>query len=102
MPGSFDGETVMRVNFLGLRQVTETLLPRMQPGSAIVQVASDAGAGWRKQLDLIRDLMRQRTYEAGLAWVRDHPLSGPEATQNRRIAAMKVGTFEWMIVVSAR
>ncbi len=79
VPGSFDGETVMRVNFLGLRRVTETLLPRLEPGSAIVQVASDAGSGWRKQLDLIRDLMRQRTYEAGLAWVRDHPLSGPEA-----------------------
>jgi NAD(P)-dependent dehydrogenase (short-subunit alcohol dehydrogenase family) len=79
VPGSFDGETVMRVNFLGLRHVTESLLPRLEPGSAIVQVASDAGSGWRNQLDLIRDLMRQRTFEAGLAWVRDHPLSGPEA-----------------------
>jgi NAD(P)-dependent dehydrogenase (short-subunit alcohol dehydrogenase family) len=79
VPGSFDGETVMRVNFLGLRHVTETLLPRLEPGAAIVQVASDAGSGWPKQLDLIRDLIRQRGYEAGLAWVRDHPLSGPEA-----------------------
>lgn len=79
VPGSFDGETVMRVNFLGLRQVTETLLPRLEPGSAIVQVASDAGAGWHEQLDLIRELIRQRSFEAGLNWVRDHPLSGPEA-----------------------
>ena len=79
VPGSFDGETVMRVNVLGLRHVTETLLPRLEPGSAVVQVASDAGAGWRQEIDLIHDLMRQRTYEAGLAWVRDHPLSGPEA-----------------------
>ena len=79
VPGSFDGETVMRVNFLGLRHVTETLLPRLKPGSAIVQVASDAGAGWRDQIDLIHDLMRQRSYKAGLAWVQDHPLSGPEA-----------------------
>lgn len=59
--------------------MTETLLPLLEPGSAIVQVASDAGSGWRTQLDLIRDLMRQRSYEAGLAWVQDHPLSGPEA-----------------------
>ena len=79
VPGSFDSETVMRVNVLGLREVTETLLPRLEPGSAIVQVASDAGMGWRRRLDLIRDLLRGRTYEAGLAWVRDHPLSGPEA-----------------------
>ncbi len=79
LPGSFDGETVMRVNVLGLRHVTEMLLPRLEPSSAIVQVASDAGAGWRERLDLIRDLIRQRTYEAGLAWVRDHPMSGPDA-----------------------
>ena len=79
VPGSFDGETVMRVNLLGLRHVTESLLPRLAPGSAIVQVASDAGSGWREQKDQIRDLLRQRSYEDGLAWVRNHPLSGPEA-----------------------
>ena len=79
VPGSLDGETVMRVNVLGLRQVTETLLPKLQPGSAIVQVASDAGSGWRKRLDLVRELIRQRTFEAGLQWVRDHPMSGPDS-----------------------
>ncbi len=79
VPGSFDGETVMRVNVLGLRHVTEALLPRLEPGSAIVQVASDAGARWRERLDPIRGLLRRRSYEAGLAWVRDHPMSGPEA-----------------------
>ena len=79
VPGSFDGETVMSVNLLGLRHVSEALLPRLAPGSAIVQVASDAGGRWRDQLDRIRDLLRQRSYEDGLAWVRDHPLSGPEA-----------------------
>ena len=79
VPGSVDGETVMRVNVLGLRQVTETLLPRLEPGSAIVQVASDAGMRWRNRLELVRDLFRNRSYEAGLDWVRKHPLSGPEA-----------------------
>jgi len=79
VPGSLDGETVMRVNVLGLRHVTETLLPRMEPGSAMVQVASGAGAGWRERLDLIRDLLRHRSYEDGLAWVRDRPMAGPDA-----------------------
>lgn len=79
LPGSHDGEAVMRVNVLGLRHVTESLLGRLQPASAIVQVASDAGHAWRERLDLIRDLLRQRTYAAGLAWVREHPMSGPDA-----------------------
>jgi len=79
VPGSLDGETVMRVNFLGLRHVTEALMPRLEPGGAIVQVASDAGSRWRQKLDVIRQLLQARSYEAGLAWVRDHPLEGPEA-----------------------
>ena len=79
VPGSLDGEMVMRVYVLGLRHVTETLLPKLQPGSAIVQVASDAGSGWRERLDLVRELIRERTFEQGLDWVRDHPMSGPES-----------------------
>lgn len=79
VPGSLDGETIMRVNVLGLRQVTETILPRLEPGSAIVQVASDAGSGWRERLDLILELIRLRSYEDGLAWVREHLMDGPEA-----------------------
>lgn len=45
VPGSFDGETVMRVNVLGLRQVTETLLPRLEPGSAICSATAATRRG---------------------------------------------------------
>jgi NAD(P)-dependent dehydrogenase (short-subunit alcohol dehydrogenase family) len=79
VPGSLDGETVMRVNLLGLRRLTEALLPQMAPGGAIVQVASGAGAGWRGNLDTVRDLLRRRSFEDGLAWVRAHPMTGREA-----------------------
>lgn len=88
VPGSFDGETVMRVNFLGLREVTETLLPRLESGSAVVHVASDAGMGWRNRLELIRDLIQNRTYEAGLAWVRNHPFEGSDAYYFSKEAAV--------------
>ncbi|MBT6202169.1 MAG: coniferyl-alcohol dehydrogenase [Alphaproteobacteria bacterium] len=79
VPGSLDGETVMKINVLGLRHVTEALLPRLQAGSAIVHVASGAGAGWRERLDLSRDLLRQRSFDEGLAWLQDHPMAGPDA-----------------------
>jgi NAD(P)-dependent dehydrogenase (short-subunit alcohol dehydrogenase family) len=79
VPGSFDAEIVMRVNVLGLRHLTEALMPRMEKGSAIVQVASGAGSGWRERLDLIRSLLREPSYEAGLEWVRAHPMTGAEA-----------------------
>jgi len=79
VPGSFDAEIVMRVNVLGLRHLTEALMSRLESGSAIVQVASGAGSGWRERLDLIRNLLRARSYEAGLDWVRAHIMTGTEA-----------------------
>ncbi|MBN36058.1 MAG: alcohol dehydrogenase [Rhodospirillaceae bacterium] len=79
VPGSTSGETVMRVNVLGLRHLTEALLPRLEAGSAVVHVASGAGAGWRERLAPIRTLLQCRSFDDGLAWVRDHPMDGPEA-----------------------
>ena len=79
VPGSFDAEVVMRVNTLGLRHLTEALMPRLEKNSAIVQVASGAGSGWRARIDLIRNLLRKRSYEAGLGWVRTHLMTGTEA-----------------------
>jgi NAD(P)-dependent dehydrogenase (short-subunit alcohol dehydrogenase family) len=79
LPGSHHAETVMRVNVFALRQVTETLMPRMEAGSAVVQVASGAGSGWRERLDLIRSLLSQRSYADGLTWLRAHAMTGPEA-----------------------
>jgi NAD(P)-dependent dehydrogenase (short-subunit alcohol dehydrogenase family) len=44
-PGTFDADRVMAVNVLGLRALTEALLPKMPSCSAVVNVASCAGAG---------------------------------------------------------
>ncbi|HUR73014.1 MAG TPA: SDR family oxidoreductase [Sporichthya sp.] len=43
VPGTAPPEIVLRVNYLGARRLTEALLPRLGPGSAIVNVASLAG-----------------------------------------------------------
>lgn len=79
VPGTADGETVMRVNLLGLRRLTELLMPRLASGGSVVNVASCAGNGWRANLDTLRGLMAARSFDEGLAWVRDHPMPGPDA-----------------------
>jgi NAD(P)-dependent dehydrogenase (short-subunit alcohol dehydrogenase family) len=45
---------VLAVNLLGLRRLTERLLPEMAEGGAIVNVASKAGARWRENLAQVR------------------------------------------------
>lgn len=48
---------VLRVNVMGLRALTEHMLPRLAPGGAIVNIASKAGARWRENLDQARRLL---------------------------------------------
>ncbi len=51
-PGS--EAAVLNVNFLGLRRLTERVIPLMTTGGAIVSLASKAGAKWRENLDQVQ------------------------------------------------
>jgi NAD(P)-dependent dehydrogenase (short-subunit alcohol dehydrogenase family) len=66
VPGSFPAETVIRVNYLALRRLTDALLPRLSDHGAVVNVASTAGANWRARADLLRSLIAVEGWEAGL------------------------------------
>jgi len=63
---------VIRVNYLGLRRLTEGLLPAMKRGGAIVNTASIAGQGWPGHLSEITELLSIDGWDAALAWVADH------------------------------
>lgn len=78
VPGTADGDLVARVNYLGLRHLTEAVLPRMPRGASIVNVASILGAEWPLRLALHKALAATRGFEAGAQWLRDHPV--PHAT----------------------
>ena len=49
--------TVLKINFLGLRHLTETLLPKFKRHSAVVSLASIGGMSWRENLDEVKALM---------------------------------------------
>jgi NAD(P)-dependent dehydrogenase (short-subunit alcohol dehydrogenase family) len=63
---------VMRVNFLGLRHLTETLAPRMANGAAVVNVASNAGNGWSLRTEVVNDLLDTQTFAEGEEWCAAH------------------------------
>lgn len=42
--------SILQVNFLGQRQFTQALLPKLRSGGAIANMASRAGAGWRENI----------------------------------------------------
>lgn len=74
VPGTADGDLVARVNYLGLRHLTERVLERMPAGGAIVNIASILGAEWPQRLARHKELAAVQGFENGQAWLRDHPV----------------------------
>jgi NAD(P)-dependent dehydrogenase (short-subunit alcohol dehydrogenase family) len=70
IPGPEPAEQVVRVNFLGLRKLTEALLPRINDGGSVVIVASVAGRDWMRRHDVVTGLLDTPDFDAGVAWCR--------------------------------
>lgn len=67
VPGSAPIALVAKVNFLGLRQLTARLLPRIADGGCVINVASTAGANWRARKDKVLELLSTPDWSSGLA-----------------------------------
>jgi NAD(P)-dependent dehydrogenase (short-subunit alcohol dehydrogenase family) len=65
-------EVVMAVNYLAPRRLTESLLPQIPTGGAIVNTASIAGNLWANHLQEINELLDIDGWEVSLEWIRSH------------------------------
>lgn len=74
IPGTHPDRSVFAVNFLGYRFLTDIVTRKMQPGSAVVNVASVAGFRWQSHLDPLKELMVTETFDDGLAWFDSNPV----------------------------
>lgn len=75
VPPTLDKQTVLRVNFFGLRHFTQAIAPRLHDGASIVSVASLAGIGWRTNLDLIKTGLATSFADAD-PWIAAHAEDG--------------------------
>jgi NAD(P)-dependent dehydrogenase (short-subunit alcohol dehydrogenase family) len=57
LPPTRGGALVLQVNFVGLRRLTLSLLPKLNDGASIVNLGSLAGFGWAEQVDQVRALL---------------------------------------------
>lgn len=74
VPGTANPALLAHVNYLGLRYLTASVLPRMPAGGSIVNVASILGADWPLRLDLHKQLAATEGFAAGQAWLDQHPV----------------------------
>jgi NAD(P)-dependent dehydrogenase (short-subunit alcohol dehydrogenase family) len=64
---------VVKINFLGTRQLTEALAPRMPSGSSIVSVSSLAASNYLENMGEVAGLLNTRNFAEGVQWCADHP-----------------------------
>lgn len=75
VPGTADKDIVERVNYLGLRHLTEATLPKMKAGGSVVNISSILGAQWPERLDAHKELAETNSFAEGQAWLAANPVT---------------------------
>ena len=105
VPGTADPALLARVNYLGLRHLTEGVLPRMPAGGSIVNVASILGAEWPLRADVHKELAATSSFKEGRAWLEMHPVP-PDTCYQYFKEALIVWTYtqsqKWFMEHSVR
>ena len=65
-------DTVM-INFVGLRHLTDALIPRIRSGGNIASIASTAGMAWKNNLDTVESFLELGTFDAAAEFLKTEP-----------------------------
>ncbi|MCX5045372.1 coniferyl-alcohol dehydrogenase [Aldersonia sp. NBC_00410] len=77
VPGTAPPADVLTINYLGMRLMTEGMLPLLHPGGAVVAVASTAGAGWAHRTEVLEGLLGATDTAAVESWLATQDPSYP-------------------------
>ncbi|RVU45481.1 coniferyl-alcohol dehydrogenase [Rubrivivax rivuli] len=75
VPGTSPADLVARVNFLGVRHLTEAVVQRMPAGGSVVNVSSILGYFHRDRLDVHKSLATTTSFAEGQAWLAANPVA---------------------------
>lgn len=70
--GTLGAANVIAINFVGTRELTEALEPRLRAGSAVVITASLAASRYASRRELVQGLLDTTSREQALAWCAAH------------------------------
>jgi NAD(P)-dependent dehydrogenase (short-subunit alcohol dehydrogenase family) len=75
IPGAprFSALDTMVVNYIGLKHLTEAVLPRISEGGAVASITSVAGMGYQKNLEKVNELLAIDDFSKARAWCEAHP-----------------------------
>jgi NAD(P)-dependent dehydrogenase (short-subunit alcohol dehydrogenase family) len=90
---TLSADTVFKVNALAVRHLSDSLLPQMPDGGAIVNTASIAGAQWPKRLPEILDMLGTEGWDAGLDWFTGRELGVDTYSFTKEVVQVFTMTF---------
>lgn len=68
IPGTAPAGDVLKVNYLGMRLMTEGMLPLLRHGGSVVAVASTAALGWDQRVEILDGLLQLTDADAVEKW----------------------------------
>tara|TARA_R110001599_G_scaffold26856_2_gene94611 strand:+ start:50074 stop:50898 length:825 start_codon:yes stop_codon:yes gene_type:complete len=68
LPNGLPPMDVMKVNFIGLRHLTQQVLSLMGKGGAIANIASVGGLGWSRRIPTNMEFVTTDGWDAAVAW----------------------------------
>lgn len=69
----FSAEETLLINFVGLRYLTELLIPRLSAGAGIASIASTAGMAWRAGLASVQEFLAlENSFSAAKSWMSEN------------------------------
>jgi NAD(P)-dependent dehydrogenase (short-subunit alcohol dehydrogenase family) len=66
-------EVILRVNYLGPRQLVDSLVPSMRRGGSIGLVSSNTAFGWENRVETLTEFVRIGDIAEATAWCEAHP-----------------------------
>ena len=82
LPQTAPALDVMKVNYAGTRRVTESVLPLMSEGGAIVSISSNGGMGWSRRIPTTMQLLQIDSYEGAVQWCQDNAETASRCSEN--------------------
>lgn len=68
IPGTAPAADVLKVNYLGMRLMTEGMLPLLGHGGSVVAIASTAALGWEQRIEILDGLLQLTDPDAVEKW----------------------------------
>lgn len=84
VPGTAPAAEVLTINYLGMRLMTEGMLPRLRRGGAVVAVASTAALGWEQRIQTLDGLLEATDAESVARWQADQDPAFPVYTTSKQ------------------